>query len=478
MSLEPYKTAREAQKVWISTPRQQRKRILQQLLDAYSSKKAEILDALTVDTRKPKFEALTCEFIPTLSSFSQAISHLDQFYCSKKIPLQWMKHRESILVPVPHGVLLLIAPWNFPLLLSVCDVFHGIAAGNAVVLKPSEFTQRYAILIEKIFSQHLPKGLFQVICGDGATGRQLIQGRPDKVFFTGSVTTGLNVSKNCLDLGIPFNLELGGKDAAIVLEDADLDSAADGILWGALANGGQACASIERVFVDQRIHSSLRELLTTRIASIDHNQLTPPITEAQQRIHEEQDQDARKHHLTVHENKNNLGKIYEGSELTKSKVFLEESFGPCFTLMPFSNDNEAVRLANDSPYGLTAAIFSTNRSRSLAIAKQLHVGTVTINETLYTAGLPETPWGGTKLTGNSTKHGPEGYKEYIRYVHIHGPHRFGWFLKKSPWWFPYTDQQYKVFDALSDCFSGSWINRSKALLKTALLGLKYLFFRR
>jgi len=456
--------ARRASVAWMNTPPKQRLTVLRSLYSEFFSHQEEILNALTEDTGKPKFEALIGEFIPTLSSFQETLRHYKKYNEKKSLSLVLMKHRKSEIHRIPYGTILLIAPWNYPMFLSFADVFSSLMAGNAVLLKPSEFTSSHAVLIEKLFNKHLPEHLFQVFLGDGDLGAKLIQAKPDKIFFTGSVATGIKVSKKAIELGISTNMELGGKDAAIVLADADLDQATSAILWGALTNGGQSCASIERVIVLDSVYDKTVALLKEKLFKLNDQALTPPITNAQSLIYKSQLENALSLGLTLTSplgSVNSLTEqqflrpmplIVEGAEIEKSKLYQEESFGPFIAILSVESEDKSIQEANCSEYGLTASIFSTNFGRATNLAKQLNVGTVYINETLFSAGLPETPWGGTKHSGNSRKHGPGGYLEYTRPLHVLSPYR-PWLLKKSLWWFPYSDLQYKLFYAFSHTYA-------------------------
>ncbi|RYZ78388.1 MAG: aldehyde dehydrogenase family protein, partial [Proteobacteria bacterium] len=303
--------------------------------------------------------------------------------------------------------------------------------------------------------------LVQTIIGDGKIGSELIQQKPDKIFFTGSVATGRKILSAAAHHLTPVNLELGGKDAMIVCEDADLDLATSGALWGGYSNAGQICASVERILVHASIRKEFVETLKNKIRRLNQGDPSQPnidvgaITmEKQKEIYSAQLTDAERRGLKFETG----GKfssdrrfleptLVTGDEIESSEIYQEETFGPVIALTTFETDNEAIEKSNLSPYGLLGSVFSQNLKRAEAIAQRLEVGTVTINEVVYTAGLPETPWGGRKDSGYGKKHSAEGLLEFVHVKHIHAP-RSTALQFKSLWWFPYGKKQAAFFDSL------------------------------
>ena len=246
------RAARAAQPAWAALTFTERRDVLLRFKDELLKAVDEVSDLLIEENGKPRFEALTTEIL--------TVADLTRFYAKRarrllrdeRLPLHLFPHKKSLLRYSPRGVIGVIAPWNFPFSIPVGDVVMSLAAGNAVVLKPSEFTPRIALKARELFDRAgLPKDLFRVVVGRGPTGAALIQAGVDMVVFTGSVPTGKKIAVACAERLIPCILELGGKDPAIVLDDADLDRAAKAIVWGAFANSGQVCASVERVYDDR-----------------------------------------------------------------------------------------------------------------------------------------------------------------------------------------------------------------------------------
>ena len=274
----------------------------------------------------------------------------------------------------------------------------------------------------------------------------------------------------------PVNLELGGKDPLIVLADADLDYATSAALWGGFSNSGQICASIERIIVHESIATAFSDLLkekTLRLrqsSSRDGNNDLGAITfEKQKDVYAAQIQQAKDQgaeFLTGGDFSADRTflkpTIVTGTGIEKLDIYKEESFGPIVAITTFRSIDEAVEKANDSKYGLLASIITKNIGLGELIAKRLEAGTVLINEVVYTAGLPETPWGGVKDSGTGRKHSARGLYEFVNTRHIHRPLN-SLFVFKSLWWFPYTPFQQATFRQFVEFYRKSWIARIRAL---------------
>ncbi len=303
----------------------------------------------------------------------------------------------------------------------------ALMAGNAVVVKPSELTPLTALKIADVFKQaQLPDGLLQIVTGDGSTGSALVEAGVNKIMFTGSVNTGKRVAEAAAKHLTPVVLELGGKDPMIVLEDANLENAARAAIWGAFCNSGQACASIERCYVHHSIADKFVDIVVkeTKLlkqdkpsaGNIDIGAMT---NEQQLEIVEDHVSDAVEHGADVRAGGHRLdetsGWFHEPTVVTgvdhSMKLMRDETFGPVLPIMTFKTDEEAVRLANDSIYGLTASVFTGNLDRGKRIAEQIEAGTVMVNEVVYTHALAQTPWGGVKQSGYGRTHGSLGLLE-------------------------------------------------------------------
>jgi succinate-semialdehyde dehydrogenase/glutarate-semialdehyde dehydrogenase len=406
--------------------------------------------------------------VPTLDAmhyFARAAEHLLR---PQKIDIgqYGLMGRSSRLIFKPLGVVGIISPWNFPLATPAQEIVMALMVGNAVVLKPSELTPLIALKIGELFTRAgLPKQLLEVVTGDGSSGAALIDARVDKIMFTGSVATGKRVAEAAAKYLTPVVLELGGKDPMIVLEDADITNAARGAVWGAFANSGQACASVERCYVQESIADKFIARVVAETKALKQGLGSDPAidigsmsNERQLQIVSEHVEDARTRGaqvLTGGRRATNLrGLFYEPTVLTnvdhRMTIMRDETFGPVLPVMTFRTEAEAVDLANDSPYGLTASVWTRNISRGQRIASLIHAGTVMVNEVVYTHGIAQTPWGGIKESGYGRTHGRMGLLELVNAQHVH--------VNRVPflpdlWWFRYSPGGARLFHGLAHRFT-------------------------
>jgi succinate-semialdehyde dehydrogenase/glutarate-semialdehyde dehydrogenase len=353
----------------------------------------------------------------------------------------------------------------------------ALMAGNAVVLKPSELTPLIALKLGDLFTRAgLPTGLLEIVTGDGSTGASIIDARVDKIMFTGSVATGKRVAEAAAKYLTPVVLELGGKDPMIVLEDADVDNAARGAVWGAFANAGQACASVERCYVQESIAPRFIEQVVAETRRLKQGQTNEAGTDIGSMSNERQLQivadhvnDARQRGAQVitggRRGADPAGLFYEPTVLTgvdhNMTIMRDETFGPVLPIMTFKTEEEAIKLANDSPYGLTASVWTKNITKGRRIAERIEAGTVMVNEVVYTHGIAQTPWGGVKDSGYGTTHGRAGLLELVQPQHIH-VNRIS-FLPDL-WWYRYSPRAAKLFGGLASNFTtGSILKTSKLL---------------
>jgi len=310
----------------------------------------------------------------------------------------------------------------------------------------------------------LPEGVLQVLTGDGTTGAALVEACVDKVMFTGSVATGRRVAEAAGRRLIPVVLELGGKDPMIVFEDADLGAAVEAAVWGAFANSGQACASVERCYVHERVAEEFTSRVVEKVGTLKQGageegaDVGAMSSERQLRTVEEHvgealDRGARA--LTGGARlKDERGYFHEPTVLTNvdhtMTVMREETFGPVLPIMTFRDEQEAVRLANDSPFGLTASVWTRDIARGRRVARLIEAGTVMVNEVLYTHGIAQTPWGGVKQSGLGRTHGRLGLLELVAPHHVH-VNRLA--RVHDLWWFNYTPNAARLFRSLARRFS-------------------------
>jgi acyl-CoA reductase-like NAD-dependent aldehyde dehydrogenase len=471
--------ARKAQPEWASRTFRERKRVILQARKLLLSEREEIALLISRETGKPATEALSMEIVPTLDAMHYFAHASENLLSPQKIDIgqYGMMGRSSCIVFRPLGVIGIISPWNFPLATPAQEVVMALMAGNAVVLKPSELTPLIALKIGELFSRAgLPAGLLEILTGDGSTGAALIDARVDKIMFTGSVATGKRVAEAAAKYLTPVVLELGGKDPMIVLADADIDNAARGAVWGAFANSGQACASVERCYVHESIAPKFIERVVAETRALKQGVGTEESVdvgamsnERQLEIVEAHVSDAKQHGAKIltggKRRSNSEGFFYEPTVLTNvdhnMTIMRDETFGPVLPVMTFRTEGEALKLANDSVYGLTASVWTKNIAKGRRLAERIEAGTVMVNEVVYTHGIAQTPWGGIKESGYGRTHGRMGLLELVTPRHIH-VNRVS-FLPDL-WWFSYSHQAGQLFDGLARYFTTGSLWRTSLLL--------------
>ena len=474
------KRARHAQREWAELSYRARAKFILRAREIVLAQVDEIAELVSRETGKPPAEATSMEIVPTLDLMHYFARNTERLLMRQKIDIgQYdLMGRSSYIVYKPLGVVGIISPWNFPWATPLDEVVMALMAGNAVVLKPSELTPLTALKIGEVFQQaRLPEGLLEIVTGDGSTGAALVDAGVDKIMFTGSVATGKRVAEVAARHLTPVVLELGGKDAMIVLEDASLANAARAAVWGGFCNAGQACSSIERLYVHESVAKEFTELVVTETRKL---KLGPPAdgvdlgamtNERQLHIVEDHIQDAVEHgaHIETggHRVENTDGWFHEPTVVTNVNhsmtIMRDETFGPVLPIMTFKTDDEAVRLANDSVYGLTAAVFTGDITRGRRLAERIDAGTVMVNEVVYTHAIAQTPWGGVKQSGYGRTHGRLGMLELVSHQHIH-LNRFPWV--PDVWWFRYTTGAASLFRGFARHFTtGSVLNSSLLLPK-------------
>ncbi|MCC7440118.1 MAG: aldehyde dehydrogenase family protein [Bdellovibrionales bacterium] len=474
-----YVRAREAQSHWSRLSLHARARKLLDLRETVLNHADELIDLISRENGKPRMEALSCDISPSLELLTYFARNAPRMLRKKRVNIAnpILLLRKSVLEFAPLGVVAVISPWNFPMLLPFGEIAMALVAGNAIIFKPSEYTPLIGLKLQELCEEAgFPPGILQTVVGDGRLGAAMIEQRPNKIFFTGSVPTGKKIMEAASKHLIPVCLELGGKDAMIVLQDADLDYATSAALWGAFVNSGQVCASTERLLLHESIAPAFLEKLTAKLGALRQgpstgleNDLGPVTMEKQKDVYQRQVDQAKKAGAQFlsggdfsQDRRYLRPAIVTGKDIEKLEIYREETFGPVVAATTFRTIPEAIAKANDSPYGLLASVITKDLSLGEDIARQLDVGTVTINEAVYTAGIPETPWGGVKESGFGRKHSEMGLMEFVAVKHIHQPRTAG-LTFKSLWWFPYTPFQYQTFRLFIDLYRKSWWNKLRAL---------------
>ncbi|MGH9941636.1 MAG: aldehyde dehydrogenase family protein [Pyrinomonadaceae bacterium] len=478
--------ARAAQPAWAAQPFAERGRVVLRAREIVLAELDQIAALVSRESGKPAAEAVAMELVPTLDLMRYFARRTARLLRPERVSLgQYnLMGRSSKIIYRPLGVVGIISPWNFPWAIPLGEVVLALMAGNGVVLKPSELTPLVGLKIGEVFARAgLPAGLFTVTTGAGPAGAALVEAGVDKIMFTGSVSTGRRVAAAAARQLVPCVLELGGKDPMIVLADADLEAAAHAAVWGGFANAGQACASVERCYV----HESVAPQFTARVVELvrglrqdtgltEGTDLGAMSSERQLAIVEAHVRDAVERGaqvLTGGQRPARAGYFHEPTVLAgvdhSMDVMREETFGPVLPLMTFRDEDEVLRLANDSPFGLTASVWTSDIRRGRRLAEKIEAGTVMVNEVLYTHGIAQTPWGGVKQSGYGRTHGRQGLLELVTPQHLH-VNRFPRF--HDLWWFNYTPQAARLFRGLARRFSSGSVLQTSLLLPAMLRRLR------
>jgi acyl-CoA reductase-like NAD-dependent aldehyde dehydrogenase len=468
---------RQAQKIWAQTSFSDRAKVLYRLRDLLLDEGDKLADILTAETGRPRAEVFGAELFYLCDAIGSWAKKSAGYLQPEKIrphfPL--MKFKKVVSTYAPRGVIGIISPWNFPLTMTLGEALPALMAGNAVVVKPSELTPLSAIFGSEIAARAgFPENLFQIAIGYGETGEALID-CADMIAFTGSVETGKHVMRRAAERLIPVSLELGGKDPMIVLKDADLDRAAGACVWGALMNSGQICTSIERVYVEAPVYKEFSDKVGEKVRAIRQGPSANEVdlgsmTSAEQLkiVAAQVDQALSSGARALTGGKRNAslpGYYYEPTVLVdvnqSMDVMTQETFGPVIPIMKVNDEHEALRLANDSRYGLSGTIFSRDGARAYRLAESMESGSVCINDSLVTFIVPDTPMGGIKESGFGYRHGAEGIRKFCRQKSI-VIDRFG--LKEEFPWYPTTGQKARQIRHLLFllCRSG-WRNKIRAI---------------
>lgn len=478
--------ARAAQVEWRAKSYAERGQIILRARQLLLAETEQIAELISRETGKPIAEAVSMEIAPVLDLMRYFANETAKMLRDEKINIgqYGLMRRRSRIRYLPLGVVGIISPWNFPLAIPLGEVVMALMAGNSVVLKPSELTPLTGLKIKDLFERAgLAGDLLHVITGDGRTGASLAESAVNKIMFTGSVQTGKRVALAAAKNLTPCVLELGGKDPMIVLEDASLDIAARAAVWGAFANAGQACASVERCYVHESVHKPFRDLVVRHTRALrqgagadedtDVGAMSSERQLATVAAHVEEASERGAEVLTGGARGESSGAFYPPTVLDKvdhsMRIMREETFGPVLPIMTFDTDARAIELANDSEFGLTASVWTRDIKRGERIAKQLEAGTVMVNEVLYTHGLAQTPWGGMKQSGQGRTHGRLGLLELVepQHIHINSDTRL-----PSLWWFRYTPHAAKLFRGLAERFTTGSVLQTARLLPAMLRRLR------
>ena len=438
--------AKLAQGAWEEVTLADRRALLVRVAETVLERADEIADTVVAETGKPRVEAFTTELFPALDALVWLAKQAPQLLAPERVgyPQLHLKHKRASLHYEPIGVVGVIAPWNFPFAIPFTQIAYALAAGNSVVLKPSELTPFSGALAAELFAT--AGAPVRVAQGDGAVGAALIKARGlGKVLFTGSAEVGRLVAASAGERLVPVTLELGGKDPMIVLDDADLARAVDGALWGSFMNCGQVCSGVERIYVQGALYEPFVEELSRKSRELD---LGPLISEEQRDkvadlVDDAVERGARA--LAGGRAPERVGWFYEPTVLVDvprdARIEHDETFGPVVTVSRVTDDAHAIRAANDSVFALGASVWTRDTERAQRAAHRLRAGTVWHNDHAYSYASSQATWGGRGESGFGRTHSKHGLYDLTSPKFVDRDSG----RVPVPWWFPYDEQAAAAF---------------------------------
>ena len=473
----------DVQPFWAQLSLEDRARYMRRTAQVVIDSLEDLALLLSREQGKPRSEAYTMELLPTIDGLHWIADNGPKILRDERIPYPqiFWRAKRSWAAYEPLGVVGVIAPWNYPWSIPFGEVAIALMCGNGVVLKPASLTPLIGERIQRAFERAgVPEGLVRVVHGGGRVGNALVESSAAKVFFTGSVDVGRRVGVAAAERMTGSVLELGGKDPMIVLDDANLRNAIAGCVWGGFANAGQTCSGIERVYVmrsvaDRFVDGVVQAARNLRLgdpARAD-TEIGPMVSREQFDLVRELVDDAVARGAELHcggpTTVDGLpaDTFYAPAVLTgvthDMRVMREEVFGPVVPIVTVGSEEEAIRLANDSPFGLGASVWTDDRDKGRRIARRIEAGMVWINDHIYSHGAMQTPWGGVKESGLGRSHGRFGFQECVNVKHV------AWepgYLKNF-WWHPYGDSLVEAMHRSAQLLYGRDADKLDALKRGA-----------
>src|SRR3954451_18078971 len=423
--------ARAAQEQWAARGAAERAQVLRETVRVILRRADEIADTVVAETAKPRTEAISNELFAAADHASWLAKNAPALLRDEPVsfPQLHLKAKKGRLLYEPLGVVGAITPWNVPFAIPFGVVAAAVAAGNGVVLKPSELTPRTGEWVQRVVAEAgVPAGLVQLAQGEREVGEALVADPGiAKVFFTGSVAIGRRVAAAAGARGCPVVLELGGKDPLLVFADADLDRAVDGALFASFVNSGQACVSAERIFVERPVYAEFRRKLEERASTLD---LAPLVLTGERRP----------------------------AEVVDGPLPDEEIFGPTVAIEPFEDEDDAVRHANDTSFGLAASVWTRDLAKGKRVARRIDAGMVWMNDFGYSFGTGQVPWGGMKSSGFGRTGGKHGLFEHVQVRYVDADRG----RMRPGWWYPFDEETERALRGALDVLYGEGLDRWRA----------------